>query len=113
MYLLELSIQESKLAYADMYEKILTFAKRNTLRKSFDFGGGIGGLCIYMAGNGIESEYVDIPGNTWDYTGFRFAKKGLDIRQRTSEQIRESDTTYDLITATDNLEHLKDLPEWI
>lgn len=113
MYLLELSIQESKIAYVELYEKILTFAKRNTVRKAFDFGGGIGGLCIYLIRNGIESEYVDIPGNTWDYAGFRFKRNGLNIPQRTSKQIRELDATYDLITATDNLEHLKILQEWI
>jgi len=113
MYLLELSIQESKYAYADLYEKVLTFAHRNGVCNCFDFGGGIGGLCIHLNKNGLDCDCVDVQGNTWDYAGFRFAKNDLKVKQQTSTQLLDSDNLYDLITSTDNLEHLKDLPEWI
>ncbi len=113
MYLIELSIQESKFDYRSLYERITHFSHSKKVRKTFDFGGGIGGLCIHLFENDIPCDYIDIFGNTWNYAAFRFRKSGSNISQYTAETLRNASEKYDMITSTDNFEHLKDLPSYI
>lgn len=113
MYLYELSLQECRWDYNELFASIARFAKKKNIGNALDFGGGIGGLTICLNSNGIRCDYADIPGDTWDYAGYRIRKERVQCSQLTSDALKERSSCYDLIVSLDCLEHLKPLPDYI
>jgi len=70
-------------------------------------------LAIYLARKGINCDYADVVGQTWNYASYRFKKNGLNIVQFTEQNLSEMSADYDLIVSLDCLEHLKKLPKYI
>lgn len=114
MYLIELTLHECQRYYQKIFETIEKFVKHKHIKNILDFGAGAGGLVVHLNKiDGVKCDYADIPGQTWDYAKFRFAKSNLSIKQLTDQQLIQSNKKYDLITGTDCLEHFKNLPNYI
>jgi len=113
MYLYELTLQECRWDYIELFYSIAKFAKEKKVKKALDFGGGIGGLTKYLNSRGVRCDYADIPGNTWDYAGYRFQQEGIACSQLSMGDLKNKQYGYDLIVSLDCLEHLNPLSEYI
>lgn len=88
--------------------------------RCIDLGGGIGDLAIYLAMEGKDVTYYDIPGRTMDFAKFHynywknFSNK-LNVRFVESNGFPESmgDGEYDTIIGTDFFEHLVDVEGYV
>lgn len=112
-YLIELTLHECSWNYQNIFWSITEFVEKRGIKNILDYGGGAGGLSIYLDKKGIRCEYADVPGKTWNYAGYRFKREGLEIPQLTEDALGEMGASYDLIVSLDCLEHLKDLPKYI
>lgn len=112
-YLIELTLHECNWNYQKMFWSIAEFAKKRNIKNVLDFGGGAGGLSIYLGKKGINCDYADVVGQTWNYATYRFKKEGLAVAQLTEDSLSEMSANYDLIVSVDCLEHLKNLPKYI
>jgi 2-polyprenyl-3-methyl-5-hydroxy-6-metoxy-1,4-benzoquinol methylase len=85
-------------------------AQKYKLRRALDFGGGVGGLALFLRSHGIQCDHLDVPGKTYDYAKWRFARRKLDVAllDATSRKGLPRNT-YDTVIAWDVLEHIFDL----
>ena len=107
-YLYELVCEESVLKKQLLFEIIYRFCKKNKINRVLDFGGGIGGLCIYLANRKISCEYIDVDGAASRFARWRFEKEKLNIPLLYVPNL-PSAKRYDLVVALEVLEHLFDI----
>ncbi|MFA5308960.1 MAG: class I SAM-dependent methyltransferase [Dehalococcoidales bacterium] len=82
-------------------DKVVSAASGEVL----EYGGGIGDLCIQLAEKGLDVTYGDLAGVTFDFAGWRFKKRGLDIKVMDLENAKLRGP-YDTIICIDVIEHL-------
>jgi SAM-dependent methyltransferase len=73
-----------------------------------DYGGGCGTLTLALAGAGVKTSHLDLPGKLLDFTAFRFKRRGLPVDLIAAEGKEPLSGVYDTITCIDVLEHLGD-----
>jgi len=112
-YLIELTLHECNWNYKNIFWSIAEFAKKRNIKNVLDYGGGAGGLCIYLGKQRIRCDYADVSGETWNYAGYRFERESLRVSQFTEKSLSKMSANYDLIVSLDCLEHLKSLPKYI
>lgn len=92
----------------ERYQKIMNYivsickVKNGTV---FDFGGGVGELSIALATNSIPVDFMEVPGNTFNYAQWRFKRRFLDINTYTT--LNDVKKTYDVIICLDVFEVLE------
>jgi len=107
-YLYELISWEVQKTKQREYRKLYLFCQRFNCRRVIDYGGGVGGLCLYLARKKILCDYLDILGKTFEFAKFRFKKRNLNCTM-ISALDENSSFKYDLVVAYDVLEHIYDL----
>lgn len=109
-YLYELSYWEASFDKQAWFRVLLCAAQKYNWRHVLDFGGGVGGLSLYLQSHGIDCDHLDIPGKTFDYAKWRFARHKLNVAvlDATSRNGLPQGF-YDAVIAWDVLEHLFDL----
>ena len=109
-YLYELSYWEASLEKRAWFRVLARACRKYGLRRVLDFGGGVGGLNLYLRVHGISCDYLDVPGRTFDYAAWRFTrhKQGVATLDATAPHTWPKDS-YDAVIAWDVLEHLFDL----
>lgn len=112
LYLYELLYWEALKNKHTEFKKICLFSKKYRLNSLLDFGGGVGGLSIFMARQGIRCDYLDVRGKTFDFARWRFSRRNLNIRLYL-DSIDLPKATYDGVITYDVLEHLFDVREAI
>ncbi len=109
-YLYELSYWEASLDKQRWFRVLAQACRKYGLKRVLDFGGGIGGLTLYLRAHGIQCDYLDVPGQTFDYAQWRFARYAFPV---TRFDAAATDGlpwgSYDAVIAWDVLEHLFDL----
>jgi len=108
-YLYELMAWEQSLEKQANFKNISLFCKKFKIKKVLDYGGGIGGLCLYLNNKSIHCDYLDVPGKTFDFAKYRFKKSGFDILMFDALSGNVPDNSYDAVTAYDVFEHIFDL----
>lgn len=108
-YLYELSIWEAQKDKQREFKKIYLFCKKRNIKKILDFGGGVGGLCIYLNNCGLSCDYLDIPGKTYDFARRRFDRRKMNLKLISAFEECLS-LRYDAVVAYDVFEHIFDLP---
>lgn len=111
-YLYELSCWEAQKDKQREFKKIYLFCRKFNIRKVLDFGGGIGGLSIYLNNHGLECDYLDLPGHTYNYAKWRFDRHKINLRLINSSEGLSS-SSYDAVIVFDVFEHMFDLPRII
>jgi 2-polyprenyl-3-methyl-5-hydroxy-6-metoxy-1,4-benzoquinol methylase len=111
-YLYELLHWESSFDKQDKFKLIYSFLSGRKIKEVLDFGGGIGGLSIFLAKRGIRCDYLDVRGKGWEFAEWRFKKNGLGVRMFDpfSDKVCGK---YGAIVAYDVFEHLPDLKKEI
>lgn len=107
-YLYELMRWEATFDKENNFRMLYLFLNKNKAKRVLDFGGGVGGLSIYLTERNLQADYADIPGITFEFAKWRFAKRGLGIRQFDSAQALPH-REYDAAITYDVLEHLPDI----
>lgn len=109
-YLYELSYWEASLEKQAWFRVLARTCRKYGLQRVLDFGGGVGGLSLYLRLHGISCDHLDVPGKTFDYAAWRFArhKLGVTTRDATAPHTWPK-SSYDAVIAWDVLEHLFDL----
>lgn len=113
-YLYELASWDASKEKQVEFKKIYYFCRKFKIKKVLDYGGGVGGLTIYLSQRGIHCDYLDVGGITHNFARWRFSKRGLtgvkdiDITKYNPQDIS---SIYDLIFAYDVLEHIYDIGE--
>ena len=110
-YIEELSNREKRPSTLKHYKIICSFFKRKRISKALDYGGGVGGLCIYLNQHGIPCDYLDIKGKTFQTAVERF--RSLNIQINTIDALAEPKTYYQAVIAYDVLEHIHDISKAI
>lgn len=109
-YLYELSYWEASLDKQAWFRVVARACRKYRLRRVLDFGGGVGGLTLYLRARGIQCDHLDVKGKTFDYAAWRFARRKLDVAMLDATAVNEwPHGSYDAIVAWDVLEHLFDL----
>lgn len=111
-YLYELGYWEAQKDKQREFKKLYLALKRFGISSVLDYGGGIGGLAIYLTLRGIECDYLDIPGKTFDFAKFRFNKLGLKIRMFDNLNLKAFNN-YGAVICYDVLEHVFDLEKTV
>ncbi len=107
-YLYELGYWEAQRDKQREFTKLWLACQRFGVRRVLDFGGGVGGLSLFLVPRGIACDYHDLPGRTFECARFRFQRRGLTIPMwRTLEELPCA--AYDAIVSYDVFEHLFDL----
>ena len=70
-----------------------------------DYGGGAGDLCLILANQGLEVNYADVEGRTYDFAKWLFAKNNHKIAMINLSQEKISQK-YDTIFCIDVIEHV-------
>ena len=113
-YLYELSYWEACYDKQMWFRVIERACRKYRFGHILDFGGGIGGLTLYLNTHGIQCDYLDVGGVTMAYAASRFARHGLHVP---TYDVTSRTTTpkggYDAVVAWDVLEHLFDLEDAI
>ncbi len=109
-YLYELSYWEASRDKQAWFEVLARACRRYRLQRVMDFGGGVGGLALYLRSRGIACEYLDVAGQTFDYAAWRFTRRRLAVPMH---DILNGHPVgpFDAVFAWDVLEHLFDLDE--
>lgn len=107
-YLYELSMWEAQKDKQREFKKIYLFCRKFNIKKVLDFGGGIGGLCIYLNNCGLSCDYLDIPGKTYDFAKRRFNRRKIELKLISAFENTMS-SSYDAVIAYDVFEHIFDL----
>lgn len=107
-YLYELSMWEAQKDKQREFKKIYLFCRKFNIKKVLDFGGGVGGLCIYLNNRGLECDYLDIPGETYNFARWRFNKHKIELKLISAFENAVS-SSYDAVVAYDVFEHIFDL----
>ena len=109
-YLYELSYWEASRDKQAWFRVVATACRKYGLRRVLDFGGGVGGLGLYLNSRGIRCDHLDVAGRTFEFAAWRFAKHDLDVTMLDVTSANRRPTgPYDTIVAWDVLEHLFDL----
>ena len=108
-YLYELGYWEAQDDKQREYRKLYLACKKFNLKRVLDYGGGIGGLPIYLNPKGILCDYLDVPGRTFDFALFRFKKRGVEISCFDVTKSRHPVEPYDAVISYDVLEHVYDI----
>ena len=109
-YLFELSACDSLREQQREYHKVARFFSQHKINKIMDFGGGVGGFCVFMKERGLDTTYFDVVGNTSRYAERKFKKLGLAITAVYDFNALE-DESFDAIHTADCLEHVPHLME--
>lgn len=110
-YLYELGYWEAQVDKQREYRKLYLACKKFNLKRILDYGGGIGGLAIYLNSRGISCDYLDIPGRTFDFAVFRFRRRGIKIDCFDATKFKFQQEQYEAVICYDVLEHLFDIDE--
>ena len=109
-YLYELSYWEASLDKQAWFRVVALACRRYGLKRVMDFGGGVGGLSLYLNARGIRCDYLDVAGKTFDYARWRFERHRLGVTMLdVTAPDRQPQGPYDAILAWDVLEHLFNL----
>jgi SAM-dependent methyltransferase len=73
-----------------------------------DFGGGNGDFSRALARHGVDTTYLDVPGDAARYVKWRAEREGLPLKVVLDRNALEG--PYDVIFCLDVVEHLVDLP---
>jgi SAM-dependent methyltransferase len=109
-YLYELSYWEASRDKQAWYRVIRQAARTYGLRRLLDYGGGVGGSVIQLRRHGIDCDYLDVGGKTFEYAAWRFARRSWDVPMWDILAGRPRGE-YDAVMAWDVLEHIFDLEE--
>lgn len=112
-YLFELLRWEATYDKQENFKRVQLFLQNHKLKNILDFGGGIGGLCIYLDERGFKCDYADIAGLTFDFAQYRFLRRKSSVRSFNLLEGWPADGSYEAICTYDVLEHLPSLPEKI
>lgn len=113
-YLYELSYWEACHDKQSWFRVVARFCKKYRLKNVLDFGGGVGGLTLFLRTHGIHCDYLDVPGKTFDYAARRFAKRNFNVTMRNANDITALPwQSYDAVVAWDVLEHIFELDKAI
>jgi len=88
--------------------KLAQLAGKLPLRRYLDFGGGIGTNAILLGRLGLEVAVADVSGVLLDFARWRLRRRGLDAALIDLRRESLKPLHYDLISAVDVLEHVKD-----
>ncbi|MFA5410475.1 MAG: class I SAM-dependent methyltransferase [Candidatus Omnitrophota bacterium] len=113
VYLYELLLWESTYHKWENFKRISLFLKSRGLKNILDFGGGIGGLSIYLCERGFKCDYADVYGETFSFANYRFAKHVNRIKSYDLLKEWPPAGYYDAICAYDVLEHIPGLEKAI
>ena len=110
-YLYELSYWEASREKQAWFRVLVRACRKYGLRRVLDFGGGVGGLSLHLGLHGISCDYLDVPGKTFAYAAWRFARHTPDVAtlEATAPHHAWPNGVYDAVIAWDVLEHLFDL----
>jgi len=87
----------------NLREKISKIARSRIL----DYGGGTGYLCLKLARLGMEVDYADVYGRTFEFAKWLFSKKGANVKML--DVLKDGITgRYDTILCIDVIEHVND-----
>jgi cyclopropane fatty-acyl-phospholipid synthase-like methyltransferase len=109
-YLYELLYWEGCASKYAEFRKLLLFIKKFKLKKILDYGGGVGGFCIYLSGFKVNCDYLDLPGRTSEFALWRFQNRRMPNRKfllETDLPFQE----YELVVSYDVLEHVFDVEQ--
>jgi len=109
-YLYELLYWEACKSKFSEFRKLLLFIKKYRLKKILDYGGGVGGFCIYLNNNNISCDYLDLPGGTSTFALWRFKNRNMKNKMFFSDTNLSLDA-YDLVVSYDVLEHVYDVED--
>jgi 2-polyprenyl-3-methyl-5-hydroxy-6-metoxy-1,4-benzoquinol methylase len=109
LYLYELSYWEACHDKQRWFRVVARACRRFGLRRVLDYGGGIGGVSLFLQlRNIVVCDYLDVAGLTFEYAKWRFARRSLPVQ--TIDVLHGWPTgPYDAVIAWDVLEHLFDL----
>ncbi len=111
-YLYELTSWEAQKSKQRESRKLYLFFRKFHVKKILDFGGGAGGLCIYLNNHGLSCDYLDVPGETYNFAKWRFNK--YKIKPRVIGALKNiSPLNYEAVIAYDVFEHIFDLVDTI
>ena len=109
-YLYELSYWEASRDKQAWLRVVAMACRKYGLNHVLDFGGGVGGLGLYLNARGIRCDHLDVAGKTFDYAAWRFARHALEVTMLDiTSSNRQPKGPYDAILTWDVLEHLFDL----
>ena len=108
-YLYELGYWEAQHDKQREYRKLYLACKKFNLKHVLDYGGGIGGLAIYLNKKGIRCDYLDVPGRTFDFAIFRFKKRKVPVNFFDVTKFNPSEVSYEAVICYDVLEHVFDI----
>lgn len=108
-YLYELTLWEARKDKQREFKKLYLFCKQLGINKILDFGAGTGGLCIYFNNRGLDCDYLDIPGETYNFARWRFNRHRINSRVFNAFENTQV-INYQAVIAYDVFEHIFDLP---
>ena len=76
--------------------------------KVLDFGGGIGDLCVELAKSGLQVDYFDVKGKTYEFAKWLFKRENIDIKM-----VDSLSDKYDTIICLDVIEHVPNPKEML
>lgn len=104
-YIYELLYWESCKSKLVEFKKLELFIKKHKIKKILDYGGGVGGLCIYLYNKGMKCDYLDVLGRTSKFASWRFKKRRMGNKILfTGKNLPFQE--YDLVISYDVLEHV-------
>lgn len=109
-YLYELSYVEGSVKRQGWLRVLERLCRRYRIRRVLDVGGGIGSVSLYLYQRGMCCDHLDVPGSTYTYAGWRFARHGAQVGVCDATGVWPAGP-YEAIIAWDVLEHLKTLDE--
>lgn len=112
-YLFELLRWEATYDKQENFKRIQLFLRKNRLNKILDFGGGIGGLSMYLNERNFKCDYADIAGETYKFAQYRFLNRGNSPKCFNLLEAWPEYNDYDAVCAYDVLEHLPELDKKI
>lgn len=111
-YLYELSYWEACRDKQSWYAVLARACRKHRLQSILDYGGGVGGVSLYLARRGLNPGHLDIPGKTSAYASWRFQRHGFKI-PIFDALLGPPREPFDAVVAWDVLEHVFDLGETI
>ena len=109
-YLYELSYWEATADKQSWFRVVERACRRYRLGRVLDFGGGVGGLSLFLNARGVRCDYLDVGGKTFEYAAWRFARHRLNVAMHDAAAPGGQPAgPYDAVVAWDVLEHLFDL----